>query len=159
MNAVLLDTTTASLLHPKRNHSRLRALYGPHLRGRVLALSFQSGAELWAWAEENSWGAKQRTCLDASLRRFLVIPCDYRLAQLWAQLRAQTRRLGRRLEAEDAWITATVIHRDLELVTHDRDFDGPLGTKKLEDLPGAHVGQRDESVGQAPPHEDRAAVG
>jgi len=55
VGVVLLDTTVASLLHPKRRGSALRTRYEPHMRGQILALSFQSVAELWAWAEEKRW--------------------------------------------------------------------------------------------------------
>jgi tRNA(fMet)-specific endonuclease VapC len=58
------------------------------MKGQILALSFQSVAELWAWAEDNSWGDRQRAGLDAFLRRFLVIPYDFELAQIWARVGA-----------------------------------------------------------------------
>jgi tRNA(fMet)-specific endonuclease VapC len=124
MDTVLLDTTVASLLHPKKKNSETRAKYEPHMKGKVLALSFQSVAELWSWAEENRWGDKQRQGLDAWLRRFLVIPYDYELAQVWAKVVALCKSQGRRLEAGDAWIAATAVHRKIPLLTHDEDFVG-----------------------------------
>ena len=124
MDTVLLDTTVASLLHPKKKNSDVRAKYEPHMKGKVLALSFQSVAELWAWAEENRWGDKQRQGMDAFLRRFLVIPYDYELAQVWAKVAALCKSQGRRLEAGDAWIAATAVHRKIPLLAHDGDFVG-----------------------------------
>lgn len=121
MSIVLLDTSVASLLHPKKKGSTVRTQYEPHMQGQVLALSFQSVGELWAWAEENSWGEKQRVGLDAFLRRFLVIPYDFELAKTWASVSAQAKRQGKRLEAADAWIVATAVHRNIPLLTHDRD--------------------------------------
>jgi tRNA(fMet)-specific endonuclease VapC len=73
MSVVLLDATVASLLHPKKKNNVLRAKYEPHLQGNILALSFQSVAELWAWAEENNWGAIQRASLETFLQKFLII--------------------------------------------------------------------------------------
>jgi tRNA(fMet)-specific endonuclease VapC len=90
------------------------------MRGQILALSFQSVAELWAWAEENNWGQKQREGLELFLRRFLVIPYDFELAKVWATVSAQCKRRGRRLETGDAWIVATAVHRKITLLTHDR---------------------------------------
>ena len=58
MSTVLLDTTVASLLHPKKKGNTIRSLYEPLMKGKILALSFQSIAELWSWAEENNWGDK-----------------------------------------------------------------------------------------------------
>lgn len=46
MSTVLLDTTVASLLHPKKKQDALRAQYEPHMQGQILALSFQTGSEV-----------------------------------------------------------------------------------------------------------------
>lgn len=132
MSTVLLDTSVASLLHPKKKNSPLRAHYAPHMTGQVLALSFHSVAELLAWAEERKWGTRQRTGLQRFLRQFLVIPYDFALAEAWARVSTQCKRRGRRLEAGDAWILATAVHRKLPLLTHDGDLVG------LE-IPGAMV--------------------
>lgn len=55
MSTVLLDTTVAGLLHPKKNDDALRTKYENDMEGQILAVSFQSIAELWSWAEENNW--------------------------------------------------------------------------------------------------------
>lgn len=60
MSVVLLDTNVASLLHPKKRSATLRRKYEPHMRGQTLALSFQSVAELWDWAEA-SWLSRPST--------------------------------------------------------------------------------------------------
>lgn len=124
MSIVLLDTTVASLLHPKKNADALRAKYDSHMRGQTLALSFQTVAELWHWAESNKWGDKAREGLDAFIRRFLVIPYDYELAKVWARVMAASRSNARRLEAGDCWIVAMAVHRRIPLLTHDRDMVG-----------------------------------
>ena len=124
MGTVLLDTTVASLLHPKKKGDALRLWYQSRMQGQVLALSFQSVAELWAWAEENNWGAKQREGLNAFLERFLIIPYDIELAQSWARVMASCKKAGRRLEAGDAWIAATALRYQIPLLTHDRDHIG-----------------------------------
>ncbi len=124
MSVVLLDTTVASLLHPKKKNDALRAKYEPHMRGQTLALSFQTIAELWDWPEKNNWGEKAREGLDAFIRRFLVIPYDYDLAKTWARVMSAARSAGRRLEAGDCWILATAVHRQIPLLAHDRDMVG-----------------------------------
>lgn len=130
MSAVLLDTNVASLLHPKKRAAALRRRYEPHMRGQTLALSFQSVAELWDWAEANRWGAKARSRLEAFMRRFLVIPYDFELAKVWATVMEAARQEGRRLESGDCWIAATAVHRGITLLTHDRD----LVARKIEGL-------------------------
>jgi len=124
MSTVLLDTTVASLLHPKKKRDVLRAQYEPHMQNQILALSFQSVAELWSWAEENNWGTRRREGLERFIRRFLIIPYDLELAKSWARLSAHRKRIGRRLEAGDAWIAATAVRFKIPLVTHDRDHVG-----------------------------------
>jgi tRNA(fMet)-specific endonuclease VapC len=124
MSVVLLDTTVASLLHPKKKGTEIREKYEKHMRGQTLALSFQSVAELWHWAERNGWGEKARRELDSFVRRFLVIPYDYELAQVWARVMEESQKEGRRFEAGDCWIAATAVHRGIPLLAHDKDFAG-----------------------------------
>lgn len=124
MSTVLLDTTVASLLHPKKTNDALRAQYETHMEGQILAVSFQSVAELWSWAEENDWGATLRAGLEVFLEKFLVIPYDPELAKTWARLTTHCKRIGRRLEAGDAWIAASAVHYKLTLLTHDNDHVG-----------------------------------
>ena len=122
MSVVLLDTTVASLLHPRNRGSDILARYVRHMRRQTLALSFQSVAELWNWAESRGWGDEARNGLDLFIRRFLVIPYNYILAQTWARVMQLSRKEGRRLEAGDCWIASTAIHRQIPLLAHDRDF-------------------------------------
>lgn len=124
MSVVLLDTTVASLLHPKKKNTGLRQKYEHHMRGQTLALSFQSVAELWHWAEMNNWGEVARQGLDSFVRRFLVIPYDYELARVWARVMEESKKEGRRFEAGDCWIAATAVHRNIPLLSHDKDFAG-----------------------------------
>jgi tRNA(fMet)-specific endonuclease VapC len=124
MSTVLLDTTVASLLHPKKKDDALRAKYESDMEGQILAISFQSVAELWSWAEENNWGVTLRGGLEIFLQKFLVIPYDPELAKTWARLSTHCKRSGRRLEAGDAWIAASAAHYKLPLFTHDLDHVG-----------------------------------
>lgn len=124
MSTVLLDTTVASLLHPKKTNDPLRAQYETHMESQILAVSFQSVAELWSWAEENNWGTTLRAGLETFLQKFLVIPYDPELAKTWARLTTHCKRIGRRLEAGDAWIAASAVHYKLTLLTHDNDHVG-----------------------------------
>ncbi len=124
MSVVLLDTTVASLLHPRKQSDSRRANYEPHMQGQILALSIQSVAELWQWAEERNWGINERQRLDVFVQQFLIIPYDIEIAKAWAKLNVHCKKIGRRLEAGDAWIAATAIRFNLPLLTHDKDFTG-----------------------------------
>ena len=124
MSVVLLDTTVASMLHPKKRGSEILDRYAAHMERQTLALSFQSVAELWSWAEARSWGDGARNGLDRFIKCFLVIPYDYALAQAWARAMHFSQGKGRRLETGDCWIATTAVHRQIPLLTHDRDFLG-----------------------------------
>jgi tRNA(fMet)-specific endonuclease VapC len=124
MEAVVVDTSVASLLHPKKRRSTLLAWFEPYLLGRILVLSFQSVAELWAWAVDKRWTRKDLRRLERFLGRFVIVPYDLDLARVWAEVTVHCKKRGRRLESGDAWIIATAVHRGLPLVTHDGDHLG-----------------------------------
>ena len=124
MEAVVTDTSVASLLHPRKRRSTLRAWYEPHLRSKMLVLCFQSVAELWAWGVENRWTQKDFRRLERFLGKFIIAPYDLELAKVWAEITAHCKRRGRRLESGDAWIIATAVHRRLPLISHDADHLG-----------------------------------
>ncbi len=92
--------------------------------GQTLALSFQSVAELWGWAESRRWGERERRGLELFVAKFLIIPYDLELAKVWARVMEESRRVGRRFEAGDCWIVATAVHRKIPLLTNDRDMTG-----------------------------------
>ena len=123
MSTVLLDTTVASLLHPKKNDDALRT--STRATWKVKSwLSVFRASPMWSWAEENNWGTTLRGGLEIFLQKFLVIPYDSELAKTWARLSTHCKRIGRRLEAGDAWIAASAAHYKLTLLTHDFDHVG-----------------------------------
>ncbi|HLL90223.1 MAG TPA: PIN domain-containing protein [Tepidisphaeraceae bacterium] len=121
MDPVLLDTSVASLLHPKRASSPELALYRPDLDGRAFAASFQTIAELLLWADKNRWGPAARAQLELLIARCTIIWVDARLLRTWSLVMRECTLAGRRLEPDDAWIVATAVRHGLPLVTHDRD--------------------------------------
>jgi tRNA(fMet)-specific endonuclease VapC len=120
--AVLLDTSVASLLHPAKRLLPLRRQYEPYIQGQLLAVSFQTVAELFHWAESRNWGPTQIGRLNQMLGELVVVPYDTPLAMAWAKTMLQASRQGNRLEAGDGWIAATAVHMQLPLLTLDRDF-------------------------------------
>ncbi len=53
MSVVLLDTTVASLLHPKKKGTEVREHYEKHMQGQTLALCFFSPASLFPLPARN----------------------------------------------------------------------------------------------------------
>ena len=120
MSVVLVDTNIVSFLF--RQDTRIR-LYEPFLLNQEQAISFMVRAELYQWAEIHQWGALKRAKLEAVLQDYTQLPFQMGMCPLWGQLRAEARRGGLILSAEDAWIGATALYYELPLVTHNRkDF-------------------------------------
>ena len=128
MPAVLLDTDVFSFIFKRDTRP---AKYGSDLAGNQPCLCFQSVAELRLWALVRRWGQTRRQSLSASLARCVVLPVDDRLSQLWAEITAHRRALGRPIECGDAWIAATAVRHALPLLTHN--------AADYRDIPGLRV--------------------
>ncbi len=125
METVLLDTDVVSFL--LKGDSRAEA-YVPHLQDRRLALSFMTVAELYQWAAVRNWGARRRQQLDQTLRTYLILPFDIEVCRQWGEVRAASRRQGRPISPQDAWIAASALHHRIALVTgNPNDFEHIAG--------------------------------
>jgi len=123
LSGLLLDTVIASILSPFKLPSPQRVKYAAAVRGRPLAISMQSLAELYLWAESRNWGVARRQRLQSHINhQFTVLPCDDELAGIWAIVMSHSASAGRPLQSADAWVAATAILYGLELVTHDKDL-------------------------------------
>ncbi len=119
MNAiVVLDTDVVSFLF--KGDTRAEA-YRPHLRGKILALSFMTVAELYQWAFVRNWGPERIARLEQQLARYVIVPYDRELCWQWARICAERQRLGRPISVQDAWIAATALRHACPLVTHNKD--------------------------------------
>ncbi len=116
MNVVLLDTDVVSFL--LKGDSRAKP-YAPRLRGRRLAISFMTVAELFQWAAIRNWGPQRIHQLENTLDNYLIFPADIELCRLWGEVRARCRAAGHPISPQDAWIAATALRYDLPLVTHN----------------------------------------
>ena len=131
MTPVVIDTDVVSFLF--KGDSRAQ-LYLPHLQDRQWLVSFMTEAELEQWALLSNWSAARRDWLRLFLERFVVVPSSRDLVLKWAEVMVATRRVGRRLEAADAWIAATAVLYDAPLVTHNRnDYLGVASLKLISE--------------------------
>lgn len=114
---VVVDTDVVSFLF-KQDSRGVR--YERHLLERILILSAQSRAELYAWPARRNWGLSRRQDLDLFLlTRFTVEYPDDRLCRIYGDLIAASQRIGRPLPSGDAWQAATAIRLQVPLVTHN----------------------------------------
>lgn len=121
MRVILLDTNIVSFV--LKGDSRALE-YGTHLKGQQLAISFMTVAELYQWAAVRKWGKRRRNQLEQILKaNYTILSFDIVLCQLWGEIRAERQAIGKSISPEDAWISATALHYNLPLVTHNpKDF-------------------------------------
>ena len=113
---VVLDTDVVSYLF-KNNPAAKR--FRPVLQNRCTALAFVSVAELYKWTIKCHWSAQNVNQLEAALRKHVVVPYDHDLAWAWARVVAQCENVGRPIAPSDAWIAATALRHDVELLTNN----------------------------------------
>jgi predicted nucleic acid-binding protein len=124
MNATMVLADTNVISYTMRG-GRFAQLYEPHLKGKLIAISFITVGELYYGAEKARWGNDKRLRLETTLRNFLVIPYDHEIARAYGRIIADSERSGRRMGLGDAWIAACAVRHGLPLVTHNaKDFQG-----------------------------------
>jgi len=111
---VLLDTNIVSYVYKKHE---LAVAYRPMMVGRTVSVSFQTVAELKEGALRAGWSLPRLSHLESFLKRFAVIHSDNDICDHWSKLRAT--RKQQPISNADAWIAATALAFDLELVTHN----------------------------------------
>jgi tRNA(fMet)-specific endonuclease VapC len=123
VSVLLLDTNIVSYLFKRDTRA---ASYAPHLNGHTLAISFMTVAELYQWAAIRTWGPRRFQQLEAHMRRYVVVPYDSALCQVWGNVRALCQRSGQPVSVQDAWIASTALHHQLPLVTHNPTHFRPV---------------------------------
>jgi predicted nucleic acid-binding protein len=121
-NAYLLDTNHVSAaINPV---SRLRErLNEAHRRGIRLATSVPVLCELEAGIQNSPHEQSYRRHLTHVLRRVRLWPIEAETARIYGALFGQLRRAGRIWSQVDMMLAAMVLHRDVILLTSDRDFE------------------------------------
>lgn len=117
---LLLDTNIVSYFFKEH---RIVKSYFPILLGRDAAISFQSKAEMEAGSLVAKWSSRRQLQLDTFLSQYKVLHSDDDICFWWAHIQFQ--RKSQPISVGDAWIAATAMSYDLELVTHNpKDFQG-----------------------------------
>jgi predicted nucleic acid-binding protein len=108
---------------------------GKYSQDREIAVSVVTIAELemgvLAAAEPRVRAARLQTLRD--VERISALPVDRVVASAFATLVVEMRAAGRgRLGVQDAWIAATAIAHDADLLTQDADFDAVPGLRVVK---------------------------
>ena len=118
---LIVDTDVASFIF--KWHPTLAPPYVGILRGAELVISFMTVAEMRQGALDANWGASRRNLLELYLSDFSVLHSDDVLCSMWAEVRNESARKGRRISGADAWIAATSLALSAPLVTNNpRDY-------------------------------------
>jgi predicted nucleic acid-binding protein len=122
---LVLDTDAASQLQAGRLQSQQVQQV---IVGRRVCVTFVTVGELYKGAYKAGWGPRRIATLEQWLRTVLVLPYDGEVARRWGQLVAEMERMGNSLPANDSWIAACCLARDLPLLT--------LNRRHFERIPG-----------------------
>jgi tRNA(fMet)-specific endonuclease VapC len=112
----------------------LAVSYGPHLLGHTLSVSLMTVAELYEGAARARWSRRRMQALDTTLQGYLLLPMTQVTSHIWGRVRYERR--AQPISAEDAWIAATALEHDIELVTHNAiDFQNITRLKIITEIP------------------------
>jgi predicted nucleic acid-binding protein len=126
---IMIDTNIVSYL--MRGKAEAQA-YAPHLKGKLLAISFVTVGELYYGAEKARWGMQRRLVLESTLRNFIVIPYDHEIAKSYARVLVDCQEIGRPISTNDAWIAACAVRHSVPLATHNaKHFEAVPGLKLI----------------------------
>jgi predicted nucleic acid-binding protein len=119
VSLVVLDTDVASGLLRRR----LTDALSRRLVGQIPAITFITLGELTKWTLVRHWGPQRLSTMRTFLAGLVVLPYDQRVATRWGALQANAQLRGRPRPANDTWIAACCLVRDLPLATFNiKDF-------------------------------------
>lgn len=125
---IVVDTSVVSYIF---NRHPVAPYYLNQLRGRPLAVSFQTLEEIWFGARMGGWGRRRRNEMERHLQQYQTVWANAALVAISTDLRHEREQAGRRLSTADAWIAATAIMLDCPVASHDRDFSGIPGLELI----------------------------
>jgi predicted nucleic acid-binding protein len=120
MTFVVLDTDAASHIF----RGRVSNAVTQHLVGATLAVTFVTVGELTKWTLVRHWGPSRLAKLQTFLADVVVLPYSPRVATTWGDLQAHAQLRGRPRPANDTWVAACCLVRELPLLTFNhKDFE------------------------------------
>jgi toxin FitB len=119
VSLVVVDTDVASTLLRRRTSDALAR----QLAGHAVAITFVTYGELTKWTLVRHWGPRSLDTMRTFLAALVVLPYDQRVATRWGEIQAYGQLRGRPRPANDSWIAACCLVRELPLATFNiKDF-------------------------------------
>jgi tRNA(fMet)-specific endonuclease VapC len=146
--AVLLDTDVFSYL--MKSHDTRAAIYRPHVKDKLTAISFVTVGELLYGAKRKGWGSKKTAELEGKLRGVVIVPYDRQLCDTYADLKTQLSTFGRVADDNDLWIAASAVRHSIPLITNNRKhFEHIPGLVIISEAPVIHEIKSQMEFGEA----------
>jgi tRNA(fMet)-specific endonuclease VapC len=121
----LLDTNI--LLHFVREDALAQWVednYGFVRQAANPLVSIVAEGEIRSLALQFGWGTARLARLETLLARAIIVPLEFQgIIDAYAEIEHRSRRIGRPIGENDAWIAATAHATNARLLTTDRDFD------------------------------------
>lgn len=88
--------------------------------------------ELTKWTLVRRWGPRSLAMMGTFLAGLVVLPYDRTVAARWGELQAYAQHRGRPRPANDSWIAACCLVREVPLATFNvKDFAGHEGLELI----------------------------
>jgi predicted nucleic acid-binding protein len=113
VSLLVVDTDIASA--PLRR--RIPDSLARQLAGHTIAITFVTYGELTKWTLVRHWGPRSLDTMRTFLAALVVLPYDHRVATRWGEIQAYAQLRGRPRPANDSWIAACCLVRELPLAT------------------------------------------
>ncbi len=131
---MLLDTDVFSYLM-KPTDTRA-AIYAPHVKNKLVAVSFVTVGELLFGARKKKWGKAKLDELNQRLRSVVIVPYDKQLCETYADLKAKMQEAGRPVADNDLWIAASAVRHSIPLISNNRShFEHIPGLVLISEAP------------------------
>jgi tRNA(fMet)-specific endonuclease VapC len=133
MDELLLDTDVFSFLLFRQDDTRSR-LYQPHVRNRIVFISYTTVGELYYWAEVRKWGAERVRLAEDAIRAVVIVRYDFEVCRTYARIKFALKNPSgshRLIGDNDLWIAACAVRHAIPLVTHNR--------RHFEGIPGLNI--------------------
>jgi predicted nucleic acid-binding protein len=133
MDERLLDTDVFSFLLLRQEDTR-SSLYRPHVRNRIIVISYSTVGELYYWTERRKWGAERFGRVEDAIRAAIIVRYDLEVCRTYARLKSALRNptgSHKIIGDNDLWTAACAVRYGIPLVTHNR--------RHFEGIPGLNI--------------------